>query len=395
VVLSDALRTLADPEAIQRAAATTLCEHLRADRALYGEVLATATPVHVSVDHVRSGLPSIVGEYRMVGFGEDLAHRLRDGRTVVLDDAHVASTLGVDELAEYARVHVRAHVTVPLVKDGRMAAVLSVHQATPRLWTGDEIALIEETAERTWAAIERARAEVAVRESEARLEDQLADATLLQSISAELVHEDTSNSCTTASWPRRWRSWIRSTRCCSACIPSAATAASSNCSPRAASTPMPRVRGTGSTRARIRRVAARPRCAWAIATSCPTWRRARRWTAPPTSLATCKPASRPCRARRLFARDGQVVGMLSTHWSAPHAPAERDLRLLDILARQAADLIERRQAWKTCAPPTSARTNSSPPSRTNCAIPSRRCATACTSCARAKATTRRCASCTG
>ena len=39
-----------------------------------------------------------------------------------------------------------------------------------------------------------------------------------------------------------------------------------------------------------------------------------------------------------------MLGMVSSHWSKPHTPTERDLRLLDILARQAADLIERRQA---------------------------------------------------
>jgi two-component system, NtrC family, sensor kinase len=39
-----------------------------------------------------------------------------------------------------------------------------------------------------------------------------------------------------------------------------------------------------------------------------------------------------------------VVGMTSTHWRSPYAPSERDLRLFDILARQAADLIERKQA---------------------------------------------------
>jgi two-component sensor histidine kinase len=43
----------------------------------------------------------------------------------------------------------------------------------------------------------------------------------------------------------------------------------------------------------------------------------------------------------LMARDGQLLGMLSTHWRQPHQPGERDLRLLDVLARQAADLIER------------------------------------------------------
>src|SRR5690349_19067387 len=36
--------------------------------------------------------------------------------------------------------------------------------------------------------------------------------------------------------------------------------------------------------------------------------------------------------------------MISTHWRKPHEPSERDLRIFDILARQAADLIERRRA---------------------------------------------------
>lgn len=62
----------------------------------------------------------------------------------------------------------------------------------------------------------------------------------------------------------------------------------------------------------------------------------------------------------LRSRDGTLLGMISTHWSAPHQPSERDLRLLDILARQAADLLERtiadealrmreRDLEKTCA----------------------------------------------
>ena len=46
----------------------------------------------------------------------------------------------------------------------------------------------------------------------------------------------------------------------------------------------------------------------------------------------------------LFSRSGKVVGMISTHWSEPHEPSDRDLRQFEILARQAADLIECRQA---------------------------------------------------
>lgn len=45
----------------------------------------------------------------------------------------------------------------------------------------------------------------------------------------------------------------------------------------------------------------------------------------------------------LISRSGRLLGMISTHWCEPHRPAERALRLLDVLARQAADLIERGQ----------------------------------------------------
>jgi PAS domain S-box-containing protein len=45
----------------------------------------------------------------------------------------------------------------------------------------------------------------------------------------------------------------------------------------------------------------------------------------------------------LLSRAGNLVGMISTHWRQPHEPTERDLRLLDVLARQAADLIDRKR----------------------------------------------------
>ena len=45
----------------------------------------------------------------------------------------------------------------------------------------------------------------------------------------------------------------------------------------------------------------------------------------------------------LYSRSGKLLGMISTHWSQPHDPPDRHLYLLDVLARQAADLIERTQ----------------------------------------------------
>jgi PAS domain S-box-containing protein len=46
----------------------------------------------------------------------------------------------------------------------------------------------------------------------------------------------------------------------------------------------------------------------------------------------------------LISRSGRLLGVFSTHWRRPHQPSERDLRLLDVLARQAADVIERAHA---------------------------------------------------
>jgi PAS domain S-box-containing protein len=45
----------------------------------------------------------------------------------------------------------------------------------------------------------------------------------------------------------------------------------------------------------------------------------------------------------LFARDGQPFGVISTHFQNPHRPSERDLRLTDLYARQAAAMIERQR----------------------------------------------------
>jgi PAS domain S-box-containing protein len=48
----------------------------------------------------------------------------------------------------------------------------------------------------------------------------------------------------------------------------------------------------------------------------------------------------------LMSRAGRLVGMISTHWNRPHTPDARSLRNFDILARQAADLLEHRQAQR-------------------------------------------------
>jgi PAS domain S-box-containing protein len=57
--------------------------------------------------------------------------------------------------------------------------------------------------------------------------------------------------------------------------------------------------------------------------------------------AQLKAGIRAVQSTPLITRSGALIGMISTHWKAPHRIAEQTLQLLDLLARRAADLIER------------------------------------------------------
>lgn len=56
---------------------------------------------------------------------------------------------------------------------------------------------------------------------------------------------------------------------------------------------------------------------------------------------------RAAQSTLLRSRAGKVLGLISTHWRDPHRPSEREWRLLDVLARLAADVIERSQVERS------------------------------------------------
>ena len=64
----------------------------------------------------------------------------------------------------------------------------------------------------------------------------------------------------------------------------------------------------------------------------------------PALAAMLEAEARAVQSTPLVSRSGKLLGMFSTHYRTPRRPTERDLRLLDVLARQAADLIERKRS---------------------------------------------------
>ncbi len=169
VQLGDTLRTLVDPLEIQATAARVLGEYLEADRVMYGEVTGPDDEAFIiHWDYRRGGMPSATGRHRFDDFGAYVAGALRAGQTLTVEDVSAMPEHTAADRASYEARAIRAYVAVPLVKAGRIVAYLATNQRTPRAWTPQEVALVEEVAERTWAAVERARAEAALRDSEAR-----------------------------------------------------------------------------------------------------------------------------------------------------------------------------------------------------------------------------------
>ena len=163
LTLSDALRPLADPRQIQVLAADLLGKHLQVNHALYGEVRGE----HVHISHsYADGLPPMVGSFHAEDFGKRLIDGHRAGSLQVCANTTSDPLFDEQERQVLAAAHVGAYIAVPLVKEGVWVGVLSVLNIQPRDWAPTEIEVVLEVAERTWAAVERTRAERALRESE-------------------------------------------------------------------------------------------------------------------------------------------------------------------------------------------------------------------------------------
>ncbi|MEQ9439543.1 MAG: PAS domain S-box protein [Cyclobacteriaceae bacterium] len=165
--LSDALQILADPFQIQEAASRILAEHLGTDRSYYGEVDESAGYCVVHRDYIQNDAPSIAGTYRINEL-PSLFDALRTGQPLVISELTSATYLTPEDRAFLEAIELRACIVIPLVKQGQLVALLAVSQVLPRVWRPDEIRLIEDVAERTWASVELARSERELRKSEER-----------------------------------------------------------------------------------------------------------------------------------------------------------------------------------------------------------------------------------
>lgn len=165
VELGDSLLQNADARHVMIAAVAGLGRHLGAQRVGYGEVQADDSTIILGSCYA-DGVAPLEGAFSLDSFGAESIANQRRGRTQSCDDVERDPT---QDPAVWSAIDTRAFASVPLLRGGRFVASLYVNFSEPHRWTSDELSLVEDVAARTWAAVERARAEAALRESEERL----------------------------------------------------------------------------------------------------------------------------------------------------------------------------------------------------------------------------------
>jgi PAS domain S-box-containing protein len=169
--LSDAMRSLDDADAIEATATRMVAAHLGASRVLIGEF--EDGRVHIRRDHV-DGVASLAGSYPMPALGLRALAAFERGEPFVVEDVARDPQADDGTRTGWISVGIASHVCVGLYSGGRVAGVFCVHHAAPRHWSAAEVNLVREAAERTWAAIERVRAEQALKEADRHKDEFLA-----------------------------------------------------------------------------------------------------------------------------------------------------------------------------------------------------------------------------
>src|SRR5690606_36903758 len=161
--LIDDLRDLTTPEEIMVRVEESLGAELGVARVGYGEVDQQRGVVWMTRDWT-TGVVSAQGEFSLEEVGAGLIDDLAAGRTVRIPDVREDPRTR-PALAVFERLQTRSLMRTPLVRGGRLRAFLYAHDSRVRSWTDEECDLLQEVAARTWAEIERTRAEAEVRES--------------------------------------------------------------------------------------------------------------------------------------------------------------------------------------------------------------------------------------
>lgn len=112
------------------------------------------------------GSPSILGHYSLADFGTLAVQELGAGRPLIINDN--LAEIAPEEAKTFQDIGIAATICMPLVKGGRLIALMAIHDKVPHRWTDFELDVIRQVTERSWAHVERVRADAELRASNER-----------------------------------------------------------------------------------------------------------------------------------------------------------------------------------------------------------------------------------
>jgi len=167
--LSDRLRALESEEAIGESCTELLAAELGLDRAYFVRFFPDRAESLVGPEYHEPDLDPVSGLYPFSSFPEAI-RQIQSG-SLVFDDTANAEALPETERQALLDLGFGAWVGAPIRTDDETADwALYAVTSEPHDWTDAEVSLIEEAADRTWTAVERARAQEILNESNQSLE---------------------------------------------------------------------------------------------------------------------------------------------------------------------------------------------------------------------------------
>ncbi|MDQ3125820.1 MAG: PAS domain S-box protein [Pseudomonadota bacterium] len=166
--LNRATANLADADDILVNTTRMLGEHLQLSCCAYADMDDDEDGFTIRGDWSAPGSPSIVGHYHLADFGVLAVKNLSAGQPLRVNNN--LEELAPYEAATFQSIGITATICMPLVKDGRLRALMAIHDKVPRVWTDSELALLTEVTERSWAHVERVGVAALLRDSNGRFQ---------------------------------------------------------------------------------------------------------------------------------------------------------------------------------------------------------------------------------
>ena len=187
--LAEAMRAESGVDAVGNQAVRMIRDELALDRVYFVTADLDAGRISVTHDVRRADMPQMLGTYTTSDFPNALQEFLQ--HPIMYTDVRTDPRLTEDDRMSFVGLGAAGFAAVPIRRgSGTLIWAIGAVSMKPREWAKGDISLLEEAAERTWGAMERARADAALRASEQAMAADLAGTSLLRELADRMVTEE-------------------------------------------------------------------------------------------------------------------------------------------------------------------------------------------------------------